>query len=99
MERAKSPLLAATLTLVVIGLGQIYAGRVARGFAVLTTSLPVVVAVLLGLWVIVPIWYLLVMHDAYQCADSVGVCPSCRKTIHRQATACPYCTRSTLVTG
>lgn len=62
----RSPLLAAILSLIVAGLGQIYNGQITKGviFIVLQLINTALTAVLIG-WILMPIVGLWAMIDAY----------------------------------
>ena len=65
----RNPTLAAILSLIVAGLGQIYNGQVGKGviFMVIQLINGALTAVLIG-WILLPIVGLLAMIDAYMTA-------------------------------
>ena len=65
----RNPILAAILSLIVAGLGQIYNGQVGKGviFIVIQLINGALTAVLIG-WILLPIVGLLAMIDAYMTA-------------------------------
>lgn len=67
----RSPILAAILSLILSGLGQIYNGQITKGviFIVLQLINAALTAVLIG-WVLMPIVGLWAMIDAYLVAKS-----------------------------
>lgn len=69
----KNPWLAAILSLLVAGLGQIYNGEIGKGIAFF------VVAIVLGLtliivigFILVPIWWIYCAYDAYKVAEAIN---------------------------
>lgn len=67
----RSPILAAVLSLIVAGLGQIYNGQITKGvvFIVLQIINGALTTVLIG-WILMPIVGLWAMIDAYLVAKS-----------------------------
>ena len=65
----RNPILAAILSLIVAGLGQIYNGQIAKGviFMIIQLINGALTVVLIG-WILLPIVGLLAMIDAYMTA-------------------------------
>jgi TM2 domain-containing membrane protein YozV len=63
----KNPVLAAILSLIIVGLGQAYAGEWWRalGFFVVGVILGITILFAIG-FVLVPIWWIVAAYDAYR---------------------------------
>lgn len=94
MKRAKNPWVAALLTFVVIGLGQMYNGQWGKGFGALFAGILFSLLIAAGIGaVLLPLWYIGVIIDAFVTANKLVKCPNCTKTIDREAKVCSYCSR------
>lgn len=102
MVGAKSPGLAAILSFVWCGAGQIYNGQIGKGIIlmVLYVFSALLIIALIGL-LTTPILWIYGIVDAYRTAESMNQelvgpqkrCPHCNELIQAKAMVCRYCGR------
>jgi len=69
----KNPVLAAVLSLLVVGLGQVYNGEVGKGilFFVLAIIIGLTLFIFIG-FILVPLFWLFAAYDAYTTAEKIN---------------------------
>lgn len=69
----KSPVLAAILSLIIPGLGQLYNGQVAKAFICVLISVFIflTIFILIGI-LLTPVWWVLCAYDAYKTATIIN---------------------------
>jgi TM2 domain-containing membrane protein YozV len=69
----RSPIVAAILTLIVCGLGQIYNGQLGKGIIYLIVAIicGLLILAIIGI-ILLPIWYIIAIVDAYKTAQKIN---------------------------
>lgn len=100
----KNPALAAVLSALITGLGQIYNGQIGKGLLMLFLQIIAVVmtAILIG-FLIIPVIWVWTIYDAYKGAEKINAaaaqqyltatkqCPQCAERVMLDALVCRYC--------
>ena len=69
----KNPALAAVLSLICAGLGQVYNGEVGKGIAFFFVAIILGLTIVLVIGIIlVPIWWIYCAYDAYKVAEAIN---------------------------
>ena len=69
----KNPWLAAILSLLVAGLGQVYNGEVGKGIAFFLVAILIGFTIFIGIGIILaPIWLIYCAYDAYKVAEAIN---------------------------
>lgn len=100
----KNPTLAAILSFIIAGVGQIYNGEVVKGVIIIAVQIvnAVLMAIIIGFitWPIVWIWSIYDAHKvakrineeaAQQVVETTKVCPRCAERVNSGALVCHFC--------
>ncbi len=103
-QPSKNPALAAILSFLINGLGQIYNGEIAKGIIIIVVQIVngLLTMVIIG-FITLPIVWIWSIYDAYTVAQKINEeattqviegtkqCPRCAERVHLSAQVCRYC--------
>lgn len=100
----KNPALAAILSLLINGLGQVYNGQIGKGILIFVVQLVNAALTLLIIgWILIPIIWIWSIYDAYKVAQRINEeamqqnladtkpCPRCAERVMADAQVCRHC--------